>query len=732
MTHAPTKMPINLQDPLEELRGNLTRRLAQLMVVAAGISLYALFSQRTFDAGLYSLLLLLGGFSFLVQFSVGTRPVLARRTFLWGLECGLIAAMIISPVIWIPFLGVFITFVGSMLVTRSAVVTAGSLLAVAAWLAMRDMRDYPLPELTVAMGLSLLLAWCSVNILFTAVVWYSTMQQQADRLLQETRDNRADLKQALQSLEISYDSQSKMRRELVQARVQAEAARQLKERFAANISHELRTPLNLILGFSEVMHLSPEVYGDIGWTPTLRRDIYQIYRSSRHLMGMVDDILDLSHFEMSGFTINLERTNMVAFLDETVGIVHDLFRNHAVQFEMDIMSYLPLIDIDRTRIRQVILNLITNAKRFTLDGWVRLEAQHIDREVVIRVRDTGPGIPEVKLANIFDEFYQVDYSLSRSHGGAGLGLAISKKFVEAHSGKIDVDSTPDVGSTFTVRLPVPGYYPTREGIRSPLGAATSRRGARPSLVIVDSDPTVTAMIRRHLDSFEVHSASSNPESDPQFEQIVADHRPQAIIRNVIPGVAPRPIPGHMWHLPLIECTLPGPSLMVHELAVDACLAKPISAGRLIAEILKLGTESRTVQKILVIDDDRGFVQLVQRILQHHDPDIVIRRAYDGSEGLDIMRQNPPDLVLLDLAMPETDGFAVLDAMHADESLSQLPVILLTATNYASDSQAERESLLSIRWPVGLFPREVLRCLRASLEALDMPHEPRETMRVPMG
>jgi signal transduction histidine kinase/CheY-like chemotaxis protein len=715
-------VPVNMDDPLEELRANLTRRLAQLMVVAAGLGIYTLFFRHIFDVEPYILFLLLGVCSFVVQLRVKKHPVLARRGFLWGLQGGLMVGMLVTPALWLPFLGVFITFVGSMLVTRSALVTTASISAVAGWLTFSGVRDYPMPELGVALGLSLLLAWCSVNILFTAVVWYSTMQEQADRLLQETRDNRADLKQTLRSLEISYDSQSKMRRELVQAREQAEAARRLKERFAANISHELRTPLNLILGFSEVMHLSPEVYGDIHWTPTLRRDIYQIYRSSRHLMGMVDDILDLSHFEMSGFTINLERTDLVEFLDETVSIVHDLFRNHAVQFEVVIMPDLPFIDIDRTRIRQVLLNLITNAKRFTLDGWVRLEVRQVDREIVIDVRDTGPGIPEDKLANIFDEFYQVDYSLSRTHGGAGLGLAISKKFVEAHNGKIEVESTQGVGSTFTVRLPIPGYYPTREGIRSPLGASNTGREARPALVVIDSDPTVTAMIRRHLESFEVHTASNEQE----FTQAVAEQRPHAIIRNVIPGLVPHPIPGEMKHLPLIECTLPGPSLMVHELAVDACLAKPIGGARLIAEIQKLGEGD--VQNILVIDDDRGFVQLVQRIVQNHDPGITVHRAYDGGEGLDIMQRKPLDMVLLDLAMPDMDGFAVLDAMRADAALALLPVILLTAANYADDSQGERESLLSIRWPDGLFPREVLRCMRASLEALEMPQDTSESVR----
>ena len=160
----------------------------------------------------------------------------------------------------------------------------------------------------------------------------------------------------------------------------------------------------------------------MAWPPKLYRDVSQIYRNSRHLMSMIDDILDLSHFEMTGFTLNKQPTELEPLLQESLGMVADLFRNDAVTLKAEIEPELPLLEVDRTRMRQVFLNLLNNACRFTEEGTVCLRAFRQDGEVRIQVVDTGPGIPQEQLARIFTEFYQVDYSLSRKHGGAGLGL----------------------------------------------------------------------------------------------------------------------------------------------------------------------------------------------------------------------------------------------------------------------------------------------------------------------
>lgn len=234
----------------------------------------------------------------------------------------------------------------------------------------------------------------------------------------DDREHRAELAQALKSLQLSNTLLQKTQQELIAARWQAERARQMKEQFAANISHELRTPLNLIL-FGKIMHLSPDVYGDMQWPPTLRHDVHQIYRSSQHLSEMIDDILDLSHFEMAGFSLQRTLVPMSHFLRESASILADLFRASPVPLYTNIPNDLPSLEIDAARIRQVLINLVANAYRHTtqplpsgpvVDG-------RTDTGFVDSAGNSGAGIAGDELARIFEQFYQVDSSLSRRHRG---------------------------------------------------------------------------------------------------------------------------------------------------------------------------------------------------------------------------------------------------------------------------------------------------------------------------
>ncbi len=239
----------------------------------------------------------------------------------------------------------------------------------------------------------MVIAWLTIRALYTALDWLSKTQRRAEQLLDVTRSQQAELRSAVKSLQITNEARLQAERELLIANKQARESQRMKEQFAANISHEFRTPLSIILGFSEVMYLSPEVYGSLAWPPKLYRDVSQIYRNSRHLMSMIDDILDLSHFEMTGFTLNKEPTDVEPLLQESLSMVADLFRNDAVTLRSEIEPDLPLLELDRTRMRQVFLNLLNNACRFTEAGDVCLRAFRQDGELRIQVSDTGPGIP---------------------------------------------------------------------------------------------------------------------------------------------------------------------------------------------------------------------------------------------------------------------------------------------------------------------------------------------------
>ena len=359
------------------------------------------------------------------------------------------------PAPWLPLLALPIIFLSALLAAGADVGATLAVVAGMAWLTFGARRSYDLVDLSAALLLGIVLARLVAHTFHEALQWAWSMQERADGLLEQTRAHRAELARALKALELAYALQTRTQQELIYARKQAEEARRTKERFAANISHELRTPLNLIMGFSELMALSPEVYGPMTWPPAMRHDVQQIYRSSSHLLAMIDDILDLSRFEIVGLSLHKEPTVLETLVRDTVDITRELFRERPVRLEVAIEPDLPALDVDRTRIRQVLLNLLNNAHRFTELGSVTISARRLGGEVIVSVKDTGPGIPAEKRDLIFDEFYQVDVSLRRNHGGAGLGLAICKRFVEVHGGRIWVESQDGAGATFSLCCPSP-------------------------------------------------------------------------------------------------------------------------------------------------------------------------------------------------------------------------------------------------------------------------------------
>jgi signal transduction histidine kinase len=400
--------------------------------------------------------------------------------------------MLLLPVNWLPFIVAPILFVSELLVSYSSIIGGMAFVGFAALLTQWGYAAYPIQTLVVFTLFVLAVSHSSLRTIWVLLDWYLYMFGKSSDLLEETRTHRAELYQTLKSLEIARQTQERLQAQLVYARQQADDARKMKERFASNISHELRTPLNIILGFTEIMHLTPEVYGAVSFPPKLQQDIYQVHRNSRHLLDMIDDVLDLSHIEMTQFSLNFERTDLNLFLRDTIDLVGHLFADKPVVFNVEIAPDLPDIQIDRTRIRQVLINLLNNAHRFTFSGSVTFSVHADDKDVIFRVADTGIGIPQDQIPRIFEEFFQVDYSLSRSTGGAGLGLAITRRFIEAHNGHLYVESQEGKGSTFTFTLPLPTPY------RNPYHAAEKPEVKGEALwLVIDADPQVGKLIVRH-------------------------------------------------------------------------------------------------------------------------------------------------------------------------------------------------------------------------------------------
>ncbi len=695
---------------LDELRSRLTAHSSTLLIALSGVAMWLDLARVDFPTRMFALgsALLIVGIG--VRRLIDVRPTPARLLLVGGTVAGLVAAMLLIDSLWLPFLCLPLMVVSSLLISYSELAIAIAVGVVSGWANANLARAYPLPELGIALAAVVVLTWSIRHTLYTALQWAWTSQHRADELLELARDRQGELNRTLKSLELAYALQRRTQRDLVIARQQADEARRMKEQFAANISHELRTPLNLILGFSEIMYLSPEVYGASNWPPLLYRDIYHIYRSSRHLLEMIDDILDLSRFDLAQFTLNKEPTPLEPLLRSAAEIASDLFRARSIELKVVLPEELPTLEIDRTRIRQVLLNLLNNAQRFTEAGSVTLEARLNDREVIVSVRDTGRGIPADKIPFIFDEFYQVDHSLRREREGAGLGLAICRQFVQAHDGRIWVESEEGSGSTFYFTLPLPESRPSTSQPFVARPEQTQWPEERAAVLVVDPDPRVVALVDRRIAHFEAIQVD-NPDRLPEE---IALHHPQAVIYNVPPGTDGVLSSNLTSPVPIIECSLPSQSWMAHHLKVATCLTKPIAPRDLLAEIARLGD----VRRVLIVDDDRAFCHLVERILQMSGKTFEVQLAYDGTDGLLAMRRQRPELVLLDLIMPGVDGFQVLDEMHSDPALADVPVILLTATSYAEDALSQRHSRIVIHQPGGLSLTQTLRCLEAVLGVLE--------------
>ena len=366
--------------------------------------------------------------------------------------------------------------------------------------------------------------------------------ERSARLTHEVREQQQKVRELNKALQLSNDLLRRSLSELAAAQRETEEARRLKEQFATTVSHELRTPLNVILGFIEVMQRYPEVYGDVTWTPDLRRDISEIQTSARYLSDLVDDILDLARVQALKMPIHREHTDLASLVQEVADLASRLLMDKEdVRLRTELPSDLPEAYVDRTRIRQVLINLLANAARFTEHGQITISARLAGDEVVLSVADTGTGIPPDQLETIFDEFSQVSgYSDERLQRlGKGLGLAIAKRFVQMHGGRIWAESQLGRGSTFSFSLPLSAKQVARLG--PPLLQQGRRALGAPTIVVVDTGERGSAFLGRHLDGFEVVPAASLAET----RKLVHRLHPRAVIVNSPPDRQPhRYLPLH--------------------------------------------------------------------------------------------------------------------------------------------------------------------------------------------
>ena len=559
-----------------------------------------------------------------------------------------------------------------------------------------------------------LLCWLATRPTRTALEWSWQSYVQALRKAEEARDRQGELGRLSKSLTEAYVRLEQINLELERARQAAEEARRLKTEFAAAISHELRTPLNLIIGFSEMMVVSPRSSYGKPLPETYRRDVGTIYQNACHISSLIDDILDLSQIDAHRMGLQRRRVSLAEVVEQAVASIAARFGVQGLSLRVDLPARLPDLYVDPTRIRQVLTNLLINAVRFTDEGGVTVSARCDEGEVVVSVSDTGVGIAPEDLPHVFEEFRQ-DSNWSRRRGGSGLGLTVSKRFVEMHGGSMWVASELGRGSTFYFSLPTCENVVTRPYSFEPVPAIPSKgRAADRTVVVLDADETVPRIFLRYLDGYNVVRAEDvgcalRTVRDRPVHAVVAGspelrdawHRLQLTH-------------GGLSHLPVVTCQLQTTRSIARYLGVADYLTKPVTGDRLRAALRSIGGK-RAIRSVVVADDDPEMVSLLVRMVRARNRRCQIWTAPSGAECLQLLRDKQPDVLILDLLMPEISGYDVLERMQSDEGLRDIPVLVITAR--AEQEETVIANTLALSRPGGLSVGEVMRCLRASLDAL---------------
>lgn len=718
----------------------------------------------------------------------GSRPHLALVVCALSLWGAALAHIIIRPggmgLIWLGAAGVLV-----MLLLGTAPGWATTIAASAAlvWLSLQpqpQFRPDTLPGVLTPLVLLALLTHIVSRVLFQTLRWmsegYELAHQQADQL----RDKSAELAGALKSLSQTSFALARANEQLEIMVRYAEDARRSKQEFAASISHELRTPLNLIIGFSDIILNAPGTYNTRRLPAGLLADIHVIHQNAQHLLKLVNDILDLSQMDVAYMTITREPVRVEEFVRSALQDFGQLIESRGLKLEIQIDPDLPDIYADKTRIRQVLLNLVNNAIRFTDTGSITIRAQTSEprsqkaegvkggpSEIVISVTDTGVGIPPEDLQRIFEPFTKIDRS-ARHQGGTGLGLTISKRFVELHGGRMWVESAPGKGSTFAFTLPIvppPPDAPTQGTLRD------VRRQELGAVIVVERNPILSRLLAHRLEGIHIRRMACVAD----LWTLPEEELPEVVILNQ-PAGAPLdwqpqgPRVARWQRVPVMLCHLPdmlsppipagadsatpdgetGP-LPATPRPMRRFLIKPIARERLheaLGEMLGMAGQTSArphdgrpprhhrPARILIVEDDEDALHLLGRMVRSAPE--TFRGGYDavipveirsGEQAIDYLRalarsempgtdpaarevtaELPPiDGILLDLKLGDMHGYDVLAELERHATLRATPVCIVSGQELAGESLTSPS--LTLARGSGLTARDLTQAIAALMQ-----------------